>query len=369
MGKSAPDAPDYRGAAEEQADASKQTTAAQTWANRPNMTTPWGSQTWNTTQTIDPSTGQPVTQWQGDISLTPEQQAALDSQQNVQLGRSQAAEQMLGRATDSLGQPLDYSGISAGADRIESGGLSARDWRQEAQDAALEFNRPMQEQRQAALESQLANMGLTRGSAAWDREMQRLGDQTTRDNLQVFDSARAEAALQGQLDQQRLYMQVQAGGFNNALRQQEIAEMMSQRQAPLNELNALLTGQQVQSPQMPNFNTAGQSQGAQYLTAANQQYGAGLDAYNVDQANAQGTMAGAGALLSLFAMSDERLKRDKVLLGVLPSGIQVWSYRFVGETKRKIGVMAQQVRDILPNAVIEGADGWLRVDYSQVLEA
>lgn len=369
MGKDAPAAPDYRGAAEEQSAGSKEVTTQQTWANRPNMNTPWGSQTWSNTSAIDPSTGQPVTQWSSNINLTPEQQQALNSQQAVQLGRSQAAQQMLGRATDSLGRPLDYSNASEGGDRVTNEEYTGRDWRQEAQDAALAFNQPLQAQRRDALESQLANMGLTRGSAAWEREMQRLGDQETRDNLQVFDSARQEASLMGNQAQQRQGMAVQAGAFNNANRQQDIAEMLAERQQPLNELNALLTGQQVANPNMPNFSNAGAAQGAQYLTAANQQYGAGLDAYNVDQANAQGTMAGIGALASLFMMSDERLKTDKEYLGVLPSGIEVWAYRFIGETKRHIGVMAQQVREILPEAVVAGDDGWLRVDYSQVLEA
>lgn len=287
MGKSkAPPPPDYRGAAEAQAEASREITTDQTWANRPNLNTPWGSQTWQSQRVVDPATGKPVTQWSSQINLSPQQQAALDSQMAVQTGRSQAAEDMLGRATGALGAPIDYSDISPGADRIES----SDEWRQRAQDAALDFQRPLQEERRASLENQLANMGLTRGSEAWNREMRRLSDQDARDNLQVFDSARSEAAL-------GMDMALRSGNFNQALRQQEIAEMMARRNAPLNELNALLTGQQVQSPQMPSFTTAQQSQAPQYLSAANMQYGAAMDAYNAENAgfsNLLGGLAGLG---------------------------------------------------------------------------
>lgn len=296
MGKKAPPAPDYTGAANAQAAASKDITNQQTWANRPELNTPWGSQTWSPSEAIDPATGQKVTKWASNISLSGDQQAALDSQMAVQTGRSQAAEQMLGRATDALGQPLNYDGISQGADRIGAPAADSRDWRGMAQEAALGFNKPLQTERRAALEGQLANMGLSRGSAAWEREMRSNSDQETRDNLQVFDTARKEAQLMGDQSVQRQSMDVQAGGFNQQLRQQEIAEMLAQRGQPLNELNALLTGQQVQTPQMPTFSTAGKSDTPQLLGAAQSQYSAALDKTNASNAAFGNLMGGAASL-------------------------------------------------------------------------
>lgn len=312
MGKKAPPAPDYTGAANAQASASKEINTQQTFANRPELSTPWGTQSWTPSQTTDPATGQSVTKWASSISLSPQQQEALDSQMAVQTGRSQAAEQMLGRATDALGQPLNYDGISQGADRIQAPTADSRDWRGQAQEAALGFNKPLQAERRSALEGQLANMGLSRGSEAWNSEMRRLSDQETRDNLQVFDTARQEAQLIGNQAAQRQSMDVQAGGFNQQLRQQEIAEMLAQRGQPLNELNALLTGQQVQTPQMPTFNTAGKSETPQLLTAAQNQYSAALDATNASNAgfgnllggvaSLGGAAMGAGGWGSLFSM-------------------------------------------------------------------
>ena len=83
MGKKSADAPDYKGAAEAQGQASQELVQQQTQANRPNQYTPWGSSTW--TQGQDGS-------WSQNLSLSPQQQQALDSQMGVQQGRSDLAE-------------------------------------------------------------------------------------------------------------------------------------------------------------------------------------------------------------------------------------------------------------------------------------
>lgn len=102
MGKSGPKAPDYKGAAEAEAAANKELSREQTYANRPELTTPWGQQSWTNSQVIDPGTGLPVTAWQSKITLNPQQQAALDSQMRVQVGKSEGAEALLARALRGL---------------------------------------------------------------------------------------------------------------------------------------------------------------------------------------------------------------------------------------------------------------------------
>src|SRR3954471_8470218 len=79
----APAAPDYTGAARAQADSSKEVTRDATYANRPTINTPWGSQTWTSGSQIDPSTGQSVTDWTQNINLNPQAQEALNSQQAI----------------------------------------------------------------------------------------------------------------------------------------------------------------------------------------------------------------------------------------------------------------------------------------------
>src|SRR6185369_1217153 len=97
-------APDYEAAAERTGESSKENTNMQTWANRPDQVTPFGTTKWDSTAMIDPATGQRVTQWTQNTSLTPESQKALEDQFAVQSGRSDIARQLLPRAQQEYGQ-------------------------------------------------------------------------------------------------------------------------------------------------------------------------------------------------------------------------------------------------------------------------
>jgi polysaccharide export outer membrane protein len=66
------------------------------------------------------------------------------------------------------------------------------------------------------------------------------------------------------------------------------------------------------------------------------------------------------------APSDIRLKRDIVLLDRLPNGIGLYRYRYVWSEQVYVGVMAQEVARIVPDAVERGADGFLRVNYARL---
>ena len=54
-------------------------------------------------------------------------------------------------------------------------------------------------------------------------------------------------------------------------------------------------------------------------------------------------------------------------LGRLDKGIGVYRFRYRGtDHTTYVGVMAQEVQTILPNAVSRGRDGYLRVDYDRL---
>jgi len=82
----------------------------------------------------------------------------------------------------------------------------------------------------------------------------------------------------------------------NRLRQQAIAEQMQRRGMSLNEMNALLSGQQVAMPQMPSFVSAGRAETPNILGATQMGYDAALGAYNAQQAGAANTMGGLFSL-------------------------------------------------------------------------
>ena len=64
--------------------------------------------------------------------------------------------------------------------------------------------------------------------------------------------------------------------------------------------------------------------------------------------------------------SDIALKHDIVLLGYLPSGLGYYRFSYNGSDKAYVGVMAQDVQAIAPNAVTRGPDGYLRVFYDKL---
>ena len=64
--------------------------------------------------------------------------------------------------------------------------------------------------------------------------------------------------------------------------------------------------------------------------------------------------------------SDIALKHDIVLLGYLPSGLGYYRFSYNGSDKTYVGVMAQDVQQVAPQAVFAGRDGYLRVDYRQL---
>ena len=64
--------------------------------------------------------------------------------------------------------------------------------------------------------------------------------------------------------------------------------------------------------------------------------------------------------------SDIALKHDIVLLGHLANGIGFYRFSYNGSDKAYVGVMAQDVQLIEPDAVTQGQDGYLRVFYDKV---
>lgn len=282
-GQSAPPAPDYSGAAKTQGDQNAALVAQQTAANRPDVSTPWGQQTWSQDD---------AGKWSSNISLSPDQQKALDSQTALQTGRSDAAAGMMDNVKDQYSQPMDYSGLPERSGTLQAEATTGDQWRQQGQDAAWASQKEMLDQRRADTETQLVNQGLARGTEAWNREMARLDTGEVAARNQSFAAGRDEAAFQQAAAQQKFGQNLQAYGFNNTNRQDALAEATNKRNQPLNEVNALTQGQQVQNPQMPNFTQAGTAQAPNQLAAMQASYDAMLNQSNAKNAGNAGMMQG-----------------------------------------------------------------------------
>jgi hypothetical protein len=68
----------------------------------------------------------------------------------------------------------------------------------------------------------------------------------------------------------------------------------------------------------------------------------------------------------ILVASDIRLKRDIEPIGQLTNGLGLYSYRYLWDDTVYVGVMAQEVAEVVPAAVLCGADGFLRVDYARL---
>lgn len=332
-----PDPPDYTGAAKATGESSKEVTNIASWANRPDITTPWGTQTWNSSAAVDPATGQPVTKWSQNINLTPEQQASLESQQRVTQGRSETAEGLLGQVASATKDPFNWEGMPTAPGSVgEAQGNAYQTMAQNLQ--------PGRNQQQEALHARLLSSGLPEGSEAWKRAEQGLQDQWTSQDK----SMQAQAMAEGRADV----------GTQSQIRQQAIAEEAQRRGMSLNELNALLTGQQVSMPQgfanAPNT-TAGTASPTNYLGAA-QAEGNFLTANKptgTDWGSALGGVASAAA-----AFSDRRLKKNVKAIG---GGWYEFEYIWGGG--KHTGVMAQELLLTRPELVHVHPSGYLMVDY------
>jgi len=69
---------------------------------------------------------------------------------------------------------------------------------------------------------------------------------------------------------------------------------------------------------------------------------------------------------STVAKSDARLKRDVTPVGALPNGLSLYRFRYLDGDTQYVGVMAQEVEQVVPEAVVRGADGYLQVNYRRL---
>lgn len=64
--------------------------------------------------------------------------------------------------------------------------------------------------------------------------------------------------------------------------------------------------------------------------------------------------------------SDIQLKHDIALIGRLDNGLGFYRFSYNGSDKAYVGVMAQEVQTVAPDAVTRGRDGYLRVYYDKL---
>jgi len=190
---------------------------------------------------------------------------------------------------------------------------------------------------------------------------------------QQFGNSQQQQAANNALAQQQFGNQLANANLGNTAQQQQYNQAMTQYNMPLNTLSALRSGSQVQNPSFVNSAQQATTQGADILGATQMGYNAQMGNFNAQQAAQQGMNSGlmslGGTLGAAAIMSDIRTKEKITQVYWLPNGLPVYTYEYKPEFKDEaghgvhIGVMAQEVEQIMPEAVITRADGIKMVDY------
>lgn len=333
-GGSTPDTPDYKGAAEQTSQGNLEAARAGSAANRVNQYTPYGSLQYNQTPTYDASGKlNPDAGWNSTINLSPTGQALLDQSNQTSLGLGNLQNQATNRVAASQAKPFDYSSVG--------------DVQNAAQKAVTDRLDPMWQQNAQMQQSQLANQGLQPGTQAYD------------DAMRSFNNSKNDA-----------YQQAVLAGIQTMPQTYQLSTAL--RNQPLNELNAIRSGSQVENPQFTNAPQQATTGGPNYLGAAQAAYGSDLNSYNAKTGGSNSMMGGlfglggaisgaagnAGGFSNLF--SDMRLKSNIRFIG--KRGKHNWySYDIFGQ--HQDGVLAQEVLHVEPEAVSLHGSGYLMVNY------
>jgi len=326
-----PKAPDPVTTAAAQTSSNIDTALLSNQINMTNQEGPWGStmydQSGASTYTDSFGKTHTIPQFTQTTTYNPEQQAIFDKTTQTQTNLADLATEQSAKFKDYLNDPFEFNN------------QDAADW---SYDLASSRILPQQQEAQKALETRLVNQGLRPGTQAWDSEMRRMTNANTDQMNQLALTGRNQA-------------------FNEAA---------YERSAPINELSALLSGSQIGSPN-GGFSAAPQSQVA------------GTDYAGLVQQNYQNQMQNAGgALGGLFglagslggaalkygpALSDRRAKTDIRRVGTLDNGLPIYLFRYKAGGPMQVGLMAQDVLEVNPEAVVPMGDH-LGVDYGMAVQ-
>lgn len=187
---------------------------------------------------------------------------------------------------------------------------------------------------------------------------------------QQFNQGLANAQLSNQANLQTYNQQLQNAQLQNAAQQQGFTQEAYNQMQPINVINAIRTGTQVQNPTYANVPLQAQVAGPDLLGATQSNYNAQLGAVNAQNAasgNFMGGLMNAGATI---AASDINLKENIKRIGTHDLGIGIYSYNYKDgydlPENMQIGVMAQEVETVMPEAVVIMPNGFKAVNYSML---
>jgi hypothetical protein len=191
---------------------------------------------------------------------------------------------------------------------------------------------------------------------------------------QQFQNEAARTSLYNMGQDASFGQGLQNANLGNAVRDAAMREQITERNQPLQEFLALygdggggtgVTGGNVASAQTP--------QAAPIMDAYTNQAQDQMARWQGREASAaadnQMYAGAATSLMMLYALgafSDRRLKTDIEHVGYLPNGLPTYQYRYNNEQTRRLGVMSDDVKEFMPDAVVVDGSGYEMVNYQMI---
>ncbi len=327
---SPPPAPDPVATANAQAAANKETAVTQYGLNATNQKTPQGSLTYNQLGKWEDGTPR----FEATQSYSPIEQGIYETGATTRKNLSDIGATQSAKIGGLLNSP--YSLNEATQNKISG--------------IQKSFLDPQWQEQEKRLESQLINKGIRPGSAAYDNSMR---DFST--------------------NRQRAYDQSYLDAYKTAE-----SSSMAERNQPINEITALLSGSQVSQPGYTNTPSPGVAPtdviGAQQQSLNQQNLG-----YQAQVNSNQGMMNGLFGLgktaLGGWMMSDIDTKENIEVVGERSDGLHVIDFDYKPEfglgNERHRGLVAQEVAQVYPDAVarVPAKGNRMAVNYNRVPKA
>lgn len=271
-----PPPPDFKGAAEATAAGNLEAAQAALEANRYDIFSPLGSQTWSRDS---------EDAWTKNIDLSPEGQELFDKNVATQLGMANVGLMGLDQVRGIFQDPFQL-------DKFELDEFSPGDfegYREDVYDAMLDRLERDIDRDWETRNAELYAGGIGRGTEAYGTEQERRDRMLNDARLQAYTQATDQALR----ERQQLFKERgQMTDEDMNLRARQVTEALLNRQTPLNELNAFRTGSQVQMPTFETQDYMQTPQGADYLSAAGEQAQYDLAGYNADVARQNAILGG-----------------------------------------------------------------------------
>ncbi|WP_175492666.1 tail fiber domain-containing protein [Methylocapsa palsarum] len=299
-----------------------------------NQSTPYGTLTYSQTGTNPDGTPK----YTATQQLSSAQQGLLNQQQATQATLGSDANQLAGNMASSLTNGPDLSN-----DALVKKMMG---WQ-------TDYMQPTFNNQNSNLDSQLAAQGITQGSAAYDNAKRQ---------LQQSQSGTVENAMANTENQ----------AYNQSLStyQNQLSTLGSLlgSSAPAN-LSSSFTQTPQEQVQPANYTGVAQ----QNYQNQNQQYANTMSGlFSIPSAVLGGWAQGGGVanaakgLAGLF--SDRRMKRHIEPVGTLFDGQPIYRFRYRDDPTMHIGLMAQDVAEIHPEAVGVADNGFMMVDYGRATD-